>query len=72
MVCHVVALGDGELLAVGNRESLASLVGSLQIESDANPNKGLSRFLSRRVCRRGKVRAFLEEDRVKSWQCVLA
>ena len=47
------------------RESLASLVGSLETESDANPNEGLSRFLSRRVCRRGKVWAFLEEHRVK-------
>ena len=54
------------------RESLASLVGSLETESDANPNEGLSCFLSWRVCRRGKVRAFLGEDRFKSWQCVLA
>ena len=71
MVCHVVSLGR-EITRGRDRELLASLVGSLETESDTNPNEGLSRFLSRRVCRRGKVRAFLEEDRVKSWQCVLA
>ena len=71
MVCHAVSLGRG-ITRGRDRESLASLVGSLETKSDANPNEGLSRFLSRRVCRRGKVRAFLEEDRVKSWQGVLA
>ena len=71
MVCHVVSLKWG-ITRGRDQESLASLVGTLETKSDANPNEGLSRFLSRRVCRRGKVRAFLEEDRVNSWQCVLA
>ena len=71
MVCHVVSLRRG-ITRGRDQESLASLVGSLETESDANPNEGLSCFLSWRVCRRGKVQAFLEEDRAKSWQCVLA
>ena len=53
------------------RESLASLVGSLEIKSDANPNEGLSRFLIWRVCPRGIVRTFLGEDRLKKWRGVL-
>ena len=65
MVCNVVLLRWG-ITRGRHRESLASLVGSLETESDANPNEGLSHFLSRRVCRRSKVQAFLEEDQVKS------
>ena len=47
MVGHVVSLRWG-ITQGRDRESLASLVGSLETESDANLNKGLSRFLSRR------------------------
>ena len=46
MVCHVVSLGWG-ITHGQDRESLASLVGSLETKSDVNPNEGLSRFLSR-------------------------
>ena len=70
MVCHVVSLGRG-ITRDRDRESLASLVGSLETESDANLNEGLSRFLSRRVCRPGIVRTFLGEDRLKKWRGVL-
>ena len=49
MVGHVVSLRRG-ITRGRDRESLASLVGSLETESDVNPNEGLSRFLSRRMC----------------------
>ena len=66
MVGHVVSLRRG-ITRGRDRESLASLVGSLETESDVNPNEGLSRFLSRRVCQRGTVRTFLGEERLKKW-----
>ena len=70
MVGHVVSLRRG-ITHGRDRESLASLVGSLETESDANPNKALSHFLSRRVCRRGIVWTFLGEDQLKKWRGVL-
>ena len=57
MVCHVVSLGRG-ITRGRDRESLASLVGSLETESDMNPNEGLSRFLSRRCVDEAKFGHF--------------
>ena len=57
MVGHVVSLRRG-ITRSRDRESLASLVGSLETESDANLNEGLSRFLSRGGVDEAKFRHF--------------